>query len=146
MFQEKGLKPEDMPNLSNNFPRPSVVNQFTRKTLDNPYFNLSAIAEEDFVVEFLSYLRLHNRSEKRHINNGEKCKNTTWTVFESKEAVELDNQNEYSTLRNDIELSMSVFILYQSILQNRLLQLFLLLKKYKVFTLCFSALPNTNKF
>lgn len=101
MFQEKGLKPEDMPNLSNNFPRPSVVNQFTRKTLDNPYFNLSAIAEEDFVVEFLSYLRLHNRSEKRHINNGEKCKNTTWTVFESKEAVELDNQNEYSGCRNE---------------------------------------------
>lgn len=101
LFKEKDLKPEDMPNLSNNFPRPSVVNQFTRKTLDNPYFNLSAIAEEDFVVEFLSYLRLHNRSEKRHINNGEKCKNTTWTVFESKEAVELDNQNEYSGCRNE---------------------------------------------
>ncbi len=52
-------------------------------------------------LTFLSYLRLHNRSEKRHINNGEKCKNTTWTVFESKEAVELDNQNEYSGCRNE---------------------------------------------
>jgi len=77
----------------------------SRKTLDNPHFDLSLIPEENFVVEFLAHLRLHNRSEKRHLNNKEICKDISWKIFDAEEnIVRINNQTDWykKGCRNEI--------------------------------------------
>jgi hypothetical protein len=54
------------------------------------------VPEEAFVVEFLAYLRLHNRSEKRHVKNKEQCQNTTWKIFDSVESIKLENTSNFN--------------------------------------------------
>ena len=62
---------EEIRNFNNNFD--SRVLDFakpnTRKVLASTDFDMSAIDPEDFVVEYLAYQRLHNRSEKRCLKN-----------------------------------------------------------------------------
>lgn len=52
--------------------------------LENPAFDLKKIPEVDFVVEFLSYLRLHNTSEMICLRQDVKCADTSWKFFETK--------------------------------------------------------------
>lgn len=95
--ESHALNPKSINNLSGNFKLPDPIKFFSRKTLENTYFNLSATPEENFVVEFLSHLRLHNRSEKRHLANKELCKDTGWQIFESENSIiKLRNESEYN--------------------------------------------------
>lgn len=73
-------------NFTNNFALPNPLSA-PRTILDGETteFDLSGVPEESFVVEFLSNLRLHNRSEKRHIKNkndryDEETANHIWQV------------------------------------------------------------------
>jgi hypothetical protein len=97
-------------NFSSNFTLPNPVNGgLIRQTLaplssaPRVQLDLSEVRSDDFVVEFLAHLRLHNRSEKRHIKSKEICKHTNWKIVASdtgEAVVELDNHN-YGNCRNE---------------------------------------------
>jgi hypothetical protein len=56
--------------LPNPFSSPRTILTSIKHNSDkSTKFDLSEVSDESFVVEFLSNLRLHNRSEKRHIKN-----------------------------------------------------------------------------
>jgi hypothetical protein len=94
IFDDKHLNPDDINNFRCNIAYPEPVADFKRKTLGSePCFDLSAVEQETFVVEFLAYLRLHNKSEKRHLNNKEVYPESIWKFFDTEEA--------HVKLRND---------------------------------------------
>jgi len=94
-----GFDPYDkIHNFSLNFSLPHPV--VHRKTLssdakDKISLNLTTTAHDNWTTEFLSHLRLHNRSEKRHLDNGEKCKDTTVKMFSLPE-VKLTNASSFN--------------------------------------------------
>jgi hypothetical protein len=70
-----------------------------RKTLDNSLFDLSNIETSNFLVEFLSRIRLLIRSDKRRIRNGQvQDNNTCWKICETNIFIETQfSFNDYST-------------------------------------------------
>ena len=104
LFRDIEIEPEEeIRNFNNNFD--SRVLDFakpnTRKVLASTDFDMSAIDPEDFVVEYLAYQRLHNRSEKRCLKNNDKCKDTTWKISDSVE-IKLSNANMWPECRGEI--------------------------------------------
>ena len=81
------------------------INPKRKKTLDDPTFDLSKIEQENFVIEFLSYLRLHNKAEKRHLYKGGPCLNTKWKIFNTKKLdwIELNNEKHQPKTRNEYD-------------------------------------------
>jgi hypothetical protein len=104
LFTEIGINPHDqIRNFSFNFDTKVLdfAKPNTRKVLASTDFDLSTIAPEDFVVEYLAHQRLHNRSEKRCLKNNCTCKNTTWKISDNLE-VKLCNKNSWPGCRGEV--------------------------------------------
>lgn len=82
----------------------SLFGRDKKITVKEPLFDLTNIGDRDFAVEFLSYIRLHNLDEKRHLYNKEKCKDTKWKITKNFEPVELTNSSEFNNkgLRHEL--------------------------------------------
>lgn len=73
----------------------------TSEPLKDPKFYLKESSEDDFVVKFLAYLRLHNRSEKRCLKQKVECADTSWAFFEAKDVILLKNSGTCGGFRNE---------------------------------------------
>ena len=65
-----------------------------RRTLgENSTFDITETNPKDFPIEFFASIRLHNRSEKNHIKNEERCTNTKWKLQNDGEEQYVTNNN-----------------------------------------------------
>lgn len=83
----------NIPNIKRNFLIPDPLKKpLDRKTLDYNQqtnyieFDLSEVSADEFVIEFLANLRLHNRSEKRGIKNQANYQDTAWKIVDSNDS------------------------------------------------------------
>lgn len=66
------------------------------KAVNDPIvFDLSKVPENEFVVEFLSYLRLFNRSEKKHLDSGITARRDIfWNIFQERKLIKTSTKND----------------------------------------------------
>ena len=136
LFKDMKIDTRKIKNFEINFvsqaldfadPTRKVLKGFLTETI---CFDMSDIDPKDFVVEFLAYLRLHNRSEKRCLKNNATCTDTIWKISNSVE-IKLSNANcwwsgctnEIVEFREDVNLSYSkIMTLTEQVLQTKILE------------------------